>query len=145
MTWDFGGGTTPPPAPDWGDTTGISQPTGGGFDGPGHLVPTGGGGTVSAPTVWLLAGLVAALAAIGIELATSSWQLSAVGWFVGGPLAIALLGVFIARDTTRRADPWYADAPWTGWVRRLLVVVSLVAVALGAYTIADVASRGGIW
>lgn len=142
-SWDFGDGASSPRA-DWGDTASATRGSSGGFHD--SVVPPhdgGGGSNVSAPTLWLVAGIVVAVAAVVLNLVTSSWSLATVAWTLGGPVAIGMLGVFTQRDTARRADPWYADSGFTPWGRRLLVVISLVAVALSAWTIADFVARGG--
>jgi hypothetical protein len=86
---------------------------------------------------------VVAVGAVALSGLTSSFGGAILAWAMGGPIAIGLLGVFIHRDTTRRADPWYAESGFTPWGRRLLVVVSLVAVTLSAWTVADYVARGG--
>lgn len=146
-SWDFGGGSSsasgssswsdlsaPPPPP--------TQTSGSGFGGePTARAP--GGQTTTAPVVWLLAGLVFALASIGVAVVTNSLWLNVAAWFFGGPVAIALLAVFAQADTARRANPWYAEAPLADWARRALVLLSLVAVAYNAWKIADFFARGG--
>ena len=142
-SWDFGDGGSSPTV-DWGDTSSATRKSSGGFDDSVVPRPDGGGGTnVSAPSLWLLGGIIVGIAAVVLNLVTSSWSLAAVAWTLGGPVAIGLLGVFTQRDTARRADPWYASSAFTPWGRRLLVVISLVAVALSAWTIADFVARGG--
>jgi hypothetical protein len=66
-----------------------------------------------------------------------------VGWLVAGPAAIGLLALFVSIDNGRRANPWYAASPLVDWGRRLLILLSLVAVGLHAWTIADYIARGG--
>ena len=142
-SWDFGDGGSSPRA-DWGDTASATRGSSGGFDDSVQPRPGGGGDSnVSAPSLWLFMGIIVAVAAVVLNLATSSWSLATVAWTLGGPVAIGLLGVFTQQDTARRADPWYAESAFTPWGRRLLVVVSLVAVALSAWTIADFVARGG--
>jgi hypothetical protein len=149
MSWDFGGD------PD----TGLGAPEGTGAGGsnwsgsqrdeaPGPvatapepsdrpLTPT------SAPLIWLASSVVVAVVAILVHFVTDGVWYAMVGWLIGGPVAIGLLGLFVQRDTVRRAQPLYADS-WLGdWGRRAVVVLSLAAVALNSWAIADFTARGG--
>jgi hypothetical protein len=67
-----------------------------------------------------------------------------LGWLIGGPGAIGVLAVFVQSDTRRRVEPLYAESPLADWGRRAVVVMSLVAVALNAWSIADFVARGGL-
>jgi hypothetical protein len=93
--------------------------------------------------VWLLLGVLLAVAAIAVHVATNGFWSGLTGWLIGGPIVIGVLAVFVTRDTARRADPWYAESSAAPWLRRLLVLLSLVAVVLNSLSIADFFSRGG--
>lgn len=142
-SWDFGGGASSPASDDsWSDVASPATPVAlsgqGGFgaEPSGQPVPPAGAGA-SAPLLWLMVGVVAAVLAIAAALATSSFGVSLVAWAVGGPVAIGLLALFITADNKSRANPWYAESPLARWGRRALVLLALVAVGLNAWTIAD--------
>lgn len=153
MSWDFGAGsggsrsigggsgwddlTTPPAQGGQAPNTDFPAPPPGGSRG-----PAAANGS-SAPFLWLGLGIGLAVAAIVVHLFFGGVASAFVGWFVGGPVVIGLLALFVTQDTARRADPWYADSSFAPWGRRLLVVLSLVAVALNAWAIADFFARGG--
>jgi hypothetical protein len=107
-------------------------------DGDGSSTRSGGGSA----DLWLGAALLLTLVAIASHFITDTSTLAAIGWFLGGPVAIAALGVFVSADTRRRADPWHRPSGLADWGRRLVVVLALVAVALNAWRIADHLSRG---
>ncbi|MFT4126565.1 MAG: hypothetical protein QM662_10075, partial [Gordonia sp. (in: high G+C Gram-positive bacteria)] len=125
----FGGG---PP----GDPPGAPQTVGGGspFGPPGGSPLPGGAPPASAgvpattgPPTALLAG--AAVCAIGgIVLGAVFWErwIAGIGWFLAGPVAIGVLGLFNATDTARRSAPIYLRP---SWVRAVTVVVTLLIVA----------------
>lgn len=150
MSWDFGGGL---PADDARSGAQVQEPWTGEVVDDQASRPTGAEPT-SGPLPLLGAGVLMALGAA----AFAAWHLwgpsgarsigehvwgPAAAWFVGGPVAIGLLALFVKIDTARQAGPWYAVSPWSSWGRRLLVVVCLVAVALNAWIIADHFARGG--
>lgn len=157
MSWDFGGGsggsqstgggsgwddlTTAPTQGGRAPNTGFRTPAPGESPG-GSLGPAGADGA-SAPLLWLGLGIALGVVAIIVHVVLGGVGSAFVGWFVGGPVVIGLLAVFVTQDTARRADPWYADSSFAPWGRRLLVVLSLVAVALNAWAIADFFARGG--
>lgn len=150
-SWDFGGGTAPSGGQDsWSDISTPSHAPGASFgpgasegDPSGGHAPTGGGLGSSAPLVWLLIGVAAAVCSIAVGLLTSSAGLATGAWALGGPVAIGLLAVFVNADNNARANPWYAESAVTSWGRRALVVLALVAVGLNAWTIADHVARMG--
>lgn len=155
MSWDFGGGGTGAssggPSPDnWSDlgSPAPSRGAAGGFDrgfdtSPGSSPSSARAGGATAPVVWLVLGVALGVVAVVIHVAADGFWPGLAGWFVGGPVAIGALAGFVNRDTARRADPWYAESAIAPWGRRLLVVVSLLAVVLNSLSIADFFSRGG--
>lgn len=92
--------------------------------------------------MWLAAPAGAALIAIVTQSLSRNHWVAVGSWLLAGPVAIALLAVFVRRDTERRADPWYAELAFVDWARRVVVILALVGVALSAYTIADAIARG---
>lgn len=145
-SWDFGGGGSSGSGNgSWGDFSAppsTAPSTTQSLDGQRGAVPVEGQST-SAATLWLIAGSVLAVSAIVVAvLADSVWS-SFGAWFLGGPVAIGLLSVFIRADTRRRADPWYVASPMSDWGRRVLVLLSLIAVGVSAWNIADFFARGG--
>lgn len=157
-SWDFGG-DTPSGAEDgsWGDprdpigpplpsplppSSAPGREPGVGFGGVAPAPALSGQGT-SAPVPWLITGLLLAAVALVLAVVTNSLWPAVLAWLLGGPAAIGLLAVYAQADTGRRANPWYAEAPLADWGRRVLVALSLLAVAVAAWTIADVVARGG--
>jgi len=147
MSWDFGGSpsgagssgswdSAPPPAQPLG-----GAPVSGLSPDPQIAPPSGGSRVSSAPLVWLAAPAAVALIAIVTQALTRNHWVAVGAWVLAGPVAIALLAVFVRRDTERRADPWYAESALVDWARRVVVVLALVGVALSAYTIADAVAR----
>jgi hypothetical protein len=98
--------------------------------------------TLTAPTLFLVLGLVLASAAILLGVVSDSLRLAGVGWVLGGPLAIGSLAVFLQKDAGRRSQPWYAESSLVPWLRRGLVFLAILAVALNAWTIANAVARG---
>jgi len=95
------------------------------------------------PVAWLLGGLAAALIGLVLPLVQRTATVAAVGWVLGGLVAIGLLGVFLWRDLERRSNGLAADSAAADWLRRALVVAAVLAVALNAWVIADAIARGG--
>lgn len=147
MSWDFGGSpsgagssgswdSAPKPA-----QSPSESPDSGGSPDPLISPPSRGSQVSAAPIVWLAAPAVVALIAIVAQSLTRNHWVAVGAWVLAGPVAIALLAVFVRRDTERRADPWYAESALVDWARRLVVVLALLGVALSAYTIADAVAR----
>lgn len=131
---------------DWGDVTPQprqstvpASPMGYDF---GQLSQDAGSETQGAPTLFLVVGLAFAAGAIVIALVSDSATLASAGWMLGGPLAIGSLAVFLQKDTLRRSQPWYAESSLVPWLRRGLVFLAILAVALNAWTIANAVARG---
>lgn len=81
--------------------------------------------------ILVAAGVVAAL---GIVLGAVFYggALSAVGWFLSGPVAIGILALFVSRDTARRAAPVYLRPGWVGAGYVGVLVLVAVGVILGS-------------
>jgi hypothetical protein len=146
-SWDFGGSSSGSGNTSWGDLSSprpTPPPIDGAESGFGRpaAAPSGGQGT-SAPALWLTIGLLLALLGIVVGVISNSFWLAAAAWLLGGPVAIGLLALFVHTDTTRRANPWYAESALAGTGRRFLVLLSLIGVALNAWTMADFFARGG--
>jgi len=147
MSWDYGEGTSATGnGDDWG---GIPSQQGRTTVPDDPMAPdmwqlprTASGETKSAPTLLLVIGLAVAMASIVIALVSESATVASVGWMLGGPLAIGALAVFLQVDTQRRSQPWYAESSLIPWLRRGLVFLAIIAVALNAWTIANSVARG---
>jgi hypothetical protein len=146
MAWDFGDSPSSESADDWGNARGDTQrpaapgETDFGRDRTQALVASG---DVETPPTWLLGlGLLFATVSVVIAFLTASATLSCIAWLLGGPFAIGALAVFLQADTRRRSHPWYAESSLVPWLRRGVVLLAIVAVALNAWTIADTVARG---
>ncbi|GAB19898.1 hypothetical protein GOEFS_096_00750 [Gordonia effusa NBRC 100432] len=76
-----------------------------------------------------LVGLVIAIVGVFREDAVAL-----VGWALAGPLAIILLGFFVAADTRRQAEPVYTRPGWVGLVYAIaavLIVAGIVVASVG--------------
>ena len=147
MSWDYGAGASAGgDGDDWGGGPQQPVPSTAPVDpGAHHMGQSSavvGGETQAAPTLLLVVGLVFAAASIVIAVVSDSATLATVGWILGGPLAIGSLALFLQVDTRRRSQPWYADSSLGPWLRRALVFLAILAVALNAWTIADSVARG---
>lgn len=147
MSWDYGEGTSPSgDGDDWGGVAPQPGQQTVAADSAildfGHGSPGAGAETQAAPTLLLAVGLVLAVASIVVALVSDSATLASVGWTLGGPLAIGSLAVFLQIDTRRRSQPWYAESSFVPWLRRGLVFLAILAVALNAWTIANSVARG---
>lgn len=96
----------------------------------------------NAPVHWLLAGIAAALLGVFIPAATDGLGLAALGWLLGGTVAILFLAVFVHVDLKRRSAGLARDSDLAPWLRRLLVVLAAAAVAANSWTMADAVARG---
>ena len=165
MSWDFGGsnsgsgggsdwdsGPAAPPTGSTGGSGGSGWDSAGssGWDSPGTssaapAAPDGGsagsGGSGSAPRLVLVGAGLLALLAIARFFVVDSTGAAMVAWFVGGPVAIGLVALHIGMDVKRRADPWYAESPLDDVLRRVVIALTLLAVVLNAYTVADHLAR----
>jgi len=146
VSWDSGGGTSSRADDDWGDVTPQPRPSTvsvhGFVDDVGRPLRDAGTETQAAPTLFLAIGLALASVAIVIAVVSDSASFASVGWMLGGPLAIGCLAVFLQKDTRRRSQPWYAESSLVPWLRRGLVFLAILAVALNAWTIANAVARG---
>ena len=95
-----------------------------------------------APVHWLFAGIAAALLGLAIPFASDALGWAALGWLLGGTVAILLLAVFVHVDLKRRSAGLARDSALAPWLRRLLIVLGAVAVAINSWTIADAVARG---
>lgn len=94
-----------------------------------------------APLQWLLLGIATATAGLAIPLLTKSHPLAIVGWLLGGMVSILLMAAFTHFDLKRRGEGLSRDSALAPWLRRLLLLLAAVAVALNAWTIADAVAR----
>lgn len=147
MSWDYGEGTSASAGgDDWGGIP--SQPGQSTVSADSMAYDIGqesavaGGETQAAPMLPLVVGLVLAGASIVISLVSDSATIASAGWMLGGPLAIGSLAFFLQMDTKRRSHPWYAESSAAPWLRRALVFLAILSVALNAWTIANSVARG---
>lgn len=96
------------------------------------------------PLLWLGVSLFLSLVALVLALVFEGATLGLIAWFLAGPLAIFMIGVFNAADMKRRESGWYAPSGLADWGRRLAVLLALVAVGFSAWLIANDVARG-IW
>ena len=106
---------------------------GGWLSSPGAVNSTAAGAS-RPPLAWLVVGnLSAAIALTGALALGSNPAVAAGAWFLGGPVAIALLAVFTLRDTAQRVDTFYSSGTWTPWLYRTgigLIALAIIASAL---------------
>ena len=97
---------------------------------------------VSAPVAWLFSAFGAASVSVVLASAFGAVPGAAVtAWVLGGPVAIALMAVFTLKDTRSRTFALYSASRTVPWLYRITVTVSLVAVVLSAWSIANWAGR----
>lgn len=91
----------------------------------------------------LLGGAALVLTVVGliIGLVSDAVPAAVAGWLIAGPIAITVLGVFLHVDTTRRAAPLYADTGVVPWLMRATVLLSIAAVLVNAYPVAESLAR----
>ena len=95
----------------------------------------------SAPVHWLYLGIGSAVVGLALPFLTDSTWLAVIGWLLGGTVSIVLLGVFIHRDTRRRAAGWARSGEAASWLRFVLLVLATGAVVVNAWVIADAVAR----
>lgn len=89
------------------------------------------------PVVWLLASVLLAVSGLLLALLADDRPLLAgLGWLLGGPFAIALIAVYLRRDTARRALPVRVDYAWVSVLHAGAVVLALAAVVASSLRIA---------
>lgn len=98
--------------------------------------------TITAPIPLLSLGVALAVAGLAVGMATDRPWPCVVGWFVAGPLAISIFGLALRIDLKRNADPRYRVTLTGDWLRRLLMLVAVLGVAVNAWDIADAVGRG---
>lgn len=121
------------------------RPQGTPFGTPSPSTPAAGSGSglpaeslepVGPPTGILIAAAVISL--LGIVVGVVLWgdQYSIAGWFLSGPVAIAVLSLFASRDTARRAAPVYLRPGWLSSAYAVVIVLIVVGVILGSVSVA---------
>ena len=148
-----------PAAPPGGWSGGSSGGFGSGGFGSGGFGSGGGGGDPSSPFggfggtsspaaapaapagppwPWLVGSIVLAVAGSLLAVFWGGAVLRAgLGWLLGGPLAIALLAVYLHLDIARRARPIRIDYRWSAPLYVGAVVLALLAVVLSSVRLAD--------
>lgn len=96
----------------------------------------------TAPLMWLIAAGACALASVVMFFVTKGATMGVVGWLLAGPVAIGLWAAFIVGDNARRQTGWYRPSDLAELLRRGVVGVALVGVALNAFHIANDVARG---
>lgn len=95
------------------------------------------------PLAWLLAGLGLAIAGIILALVLDGATVGLIAWVVG-VLSISAVALFTAADAKQQESGWYTPSAFAEWGRRGAIVLALVAVAAGAWLIANDVARG-VW
>lgn len=123
----------PPPSRSGGS---AGQPGQAGF-GPasGGGLPTQTGPSlnpVGPPTALLV--IAGALAILGTAIAVVFWGQwpSVIGWVLAGPIAIVMTGLFVTRDTQRRAEPLYLRPGWVSAAYTAVMALVVIGVIVGA-------------
>lgn len=94
------------------------------------------------PMVLLAAG--AGLSVVGVVTALvfrQSWVMLTLGWLLAGPLAIAMLGQYIQKDSAQRARPIYKGGPATRHYATMLGALALASVVTVAVLAAGKVAR----
>lgn len=91
--------------------------------------------TVVGPPVGLLFA-AGALAVIGLAAAVvgavaQTW-VALIGWTIAGPVAIVVLGLYLAADTNRQTAPVYTRPNWVRVVYGLVAAVIVVAIVVAS-------------
>lgn len=97
---------------------------------------------VSQPPTPLLA-VAGAIAVAGLVVAAVGWQswLAIIGWALAGPLAIGVMGAFIASDTRRRAEPVYVRPDWLNAIYAAVAILSGIGIIVASVSFALWAGR----
>ena len=96
----------------------------------------------SPPILWLAAAAACVLTSLAVFTTTNGATMGLVGWLVGGPAAIGAWGIFLVADKSRRLSGWYRPSVVADWMRRAVIALALVAVALNAFHVANDVARG---
>lgn len=108
------------------------------IDGSPSPTSIGGAGVVSAPLFWCYLAAGCALVGITLGLIVGGVPAMAItGWAIGGPAAIVLLAVFSLHDTRARTSAMYSASGLATWLCRAVLLLSMVAVVIGALRIAN--------
>lgn len=100
------------------------------------------GAAAKAPVIWLAGAIACAIVALVVAAGFgASPPLAISSWFVGGPVAIALIACFSLRDTRARTHTLYSADARVPWIYRLSLVLSLAAVVVSALSIANWVGR----
>ena len=95
------------------------------------------------PLTWLLVSLGLAVAGIVVALILDGATIGLVAWIIG-VLSISAIALFTAADAKRQESGWYTPSAFADWGRRAAIILALVAVAAGAWLIANDVARG-VW
>lgn len=98
--------------------------------------------TARTSPLWLIVGLLLVVAAIGIFVAKRTATFGVIGWTLAGPLAIGAVAMFLVADSKARQNPWFVGSDALDWLRRAVIALALLGVALNAYSIAHDVARG---
>lgn len=88
-----------------------------------------------------LAGLIAGFSGALAIAADTAVRSLLVAWFLAGPVAVVVFGLYLSRDTRARANALYTSPSWLAWAVRLVVVLIGAAVVVSAWGLADWAAR----
>lgn len=95
------------------------------------------------PLAWLIVSLALAVAGIVVAIVLDGATLGLVAWVLG-VLSITAIALFTAADAKQQESGWYTPSAFAEWGRRAAIVLALIAVAAGAWLIANDVARG-VW
>jgi hypothetical protein len=125
----------------WGDEPSKDESTEThlGWDGSG--AQTGVPEVAKVPVVLLWSGIGTASIGVWLTLGFDGLWPSIAGWFIGGLVSVAMLGVFFWLHAKREATGWIESSSLATPLRMLLIVTWLLAVVLSSWAIADYLAR----
>lgn len=88
------------------------------------------------PLMILAAAAASATGAIVILLVSRGIAAASVAWFLSGPIAIVLYGLYLTRDTQARALPTYGYPTWLRTATSATLVLAGIGILASAWFIA---------
>lgn len=90
----------------------------------------------------LVGAIVLAVIGLAVAVALAGATGGTIGWLLAGPAAVLAIGAYLVIDGRRRGSGWYRPAEIAPWLMRAAVVVSIVAVTVSSFYIANDVARG---
>ncbi len=88
--------------------------------------------------LWIAAGLaLAGIVATALIFVLDRPWLSVVSWALAGPLAIGMIGYFLAEDTKCRAAPLYVEPTWLKTATWAVGTAAAIGTVVGSLGVAD--------